>query len=49
VIDDHGNGFTWPTSLAAWEQHACAVAARNLSRQEWARFVAEPRYATVCP
>jgi WD40 repeat protein len=49
AIDDYGNGFTWPTSLAAWEHHACAVAARNLSRQEWARFVAEPRYATVCP
>ena len=26
VIDDHGNGFTWPTSLAAWEQRACTVA-----------------------
>jgi DNA-binding SARP family transcriptional activator/WD40 repeat protein len=49
VVDDHGNGFTWPTSVGIWERRACAVAARNLSREEWARFVAEPRYATVCP
>jgi WD40 repeat protein len=49
TIDDLGNAFTWPMSLSAWEQHACAVAARNLTRQEWARFVPEVPYATVCP
>ncbi len=49
VIDDHGAGFTWPTSLSAWGQRACAVAARNLTREEWAQLVAEPRYASVCP
>jgi WD40 repeat protein len=49
AIDDHGNAFSWPTTLAAWEHRACAVAARNLSRDEWARLVAESPYATVCP
>ncbi|MFI5039050.1 MAG: WD40 repeat domain-containing protein, partial [Solirubrobacterales bacterium] len=49
VIDDRGNGFTWPMSLTAWEQHACAVAARNLTPQEWARFVNGHNYARVCP
>jgi WD40 repeat protein/DNA-binding SARP family transcriptional activator len=49
VINDHGNGFTWPTSLAAWEQHACAVAGRNLTREEWARFLTGRAYTKVCP
>jgi WD40 repeat protein/DNA-binding SARP family transcriptional activator len=49
VINDRNNGFIWPTSPAAWEQRACAVAARNLTRQEWARFVTGHRYAKVCP
>ena len=49
VVDDHGNGFTWPTSIAAWEQRACTVAGRNFTRQEWSRFVTGHRYARVCP
>jgi WD40 repeat protein len=49
VVDDHGNAFTWPTSLAAWQQRACAIAGRNLTRQEWARFVPGQSYARVCP
>jgi DNA-binding SARP family transcriptional activator/WD40 repeat protein len=48
ATDDAGDTLTWPTSLGAWEQHACAVAARNLTREEWARFVPELPYATVC-
>jgi DNA-binding SARP family transcriptional activator/WD40 repeat protein len=49
AVDGLGSDFTWPTSLRAWERHACAVAARNLTRQEWARFVPELPYSTVCP
>ena len=49
AVDDHGNGFTWPTSIAAWEQRACTVAGRNFTRQEWSRFVTGPRYAKICP
>jgi DNA-binding SARP family transcriptional activator/WD40 repeat protein len=48
VIDDRGNGFIWPTSLAAWEQRACGVAARNLTRTEWARSIAGRDYARTC-
>jgi WD40 repeat protein len=47
-VDNHGNGFTWPTSIAAWAQRACTVAGRNLTRQEWSRFVSGQRYARVC-
>jgi WD40 repeat protein len=49
VVDDHGNAFTWSTSPAAWEQRACAIAGRNLTRQEWAQFVPGQDYARVCP
>ena len=49
AIDDHGNSFSWPTSLAAWDQHACAVAGRSLTLQEWKRFVSGRRYTEVCP
>ena len=49
VVDNHGNGFTWPTSIAAWKQRACTVAGRNLTPQEWSRFVTGHPYAKVCP
>jgi WD40 repeat protein len=49
VINDHGNGFTWPMSLAAWEQRACAVAGRNLTPVEWSRYLPGQGYMPVCP
>jgi WD40 repeat protein/DNA-binding SARP family transcriptional activator len=48
VADDGGGAFTWPMSLTAWEQRACSLAGRNLTRAEWAQFVAGGRYASVC-
>jgi WD40 repeat protein len=48
VVDDLGGVFTWPMSLASWEQRACSLAGRNLTRAEWAQFVSGPRYASVC-
>ena len=49
AVDDDGGAFTWPMSLTAWEQRACSVAGRNLTRAEWAQFVAGPHYGSVCP
>jgi DNA-binding SARP family transcriptional activator/WD40 repeat protein len=49
VIDDHGNGFTWPTSLAAWERRACTIAGRNLTRAEWTRYLPGHPYTRICP
>ena len=48
VIDGRGNAFTWPTSLADWEQRACAIAGRSLTREEWSRFLTGTSYARVC-
>jgi len=49
VVDDHGRALTWPTSPEAWQQRACSLAGRNLTRAEWAELVGGPRYTTVCP
>jgi DNA-binding SARP family transcriptional activator/WD40 repeat protein len=49
VVDNHGNAFTWPTSLAAWERRACTIAGRNLTRAEWARYLPGHPYTQVCP
>jgi WD40 repeat protein len=49
AVNDHGNVFRWPMSIAAWEQHACAVAVRNLTRQEWKRYLTARSYTRVCP
>jgi WD40 repeat protein len=49
AVDNHGGAFAWPASLTAWQQDACAVAGRNLTRAEWAQFVGDPRYTSVCP
>jgi WD40 repeat protein len=49
VINDHGHAFTWPTSIAGWEQRACAIAGRNLTPQEWSRYLPGQAYMRVCP
>jgi hypothetical protein len=48
AVYDDGRGTIWPTTLRAWEQHACAVAARTLTRAEWTRYVTGHPYSRVC-
>ena len=49
VLYDDGTGFVWPTSVDAWERHACQVAHRNPTHEEWQRFVGGRSYSRVCP
>jgi len=49
VVYDDGTGFLWPTTESAWEDHACAVAGRNFTREEWRRLVAGHSYSKTCP
>jgi WD40 repeat protein len=49
VVYENGTGAVWPTSLAAWEQHACNVAGRNFTHEEWRRFVGGEPYRATCP
>lgn len=44
-----GTAYRWPGSLSAWEAHACQVAGRNFTSEEWSRFVGGRSYARVCP
>ncbi len=49
VVFADGSASRWPVTSSAWEAHACAVAGRNLTREEWSRFVTGQPYATTCP
>jgi WD40 repeat protein len=49
VVHDNGLGAIWPVSADAWQQHACRVAGRNLTHEEWARFVTGRAYRRTCP
>ena len=48
AVSDDGNGTVWPATVRAWEQQACMVAARTLTRAEWTRYVPGRPYARVC-
>jgi hypothetical protein len=49
VVYDDGSGAVWPITGDAWKRHACAVAGRNLTREEWSRFLSGQGYRTTCP
>lgn len=49
VAWDDGSGFVWPVSPEAWKEHACSVAGRNFTREEWRRYVTGLEFSTVCP
>jgi WD40 repeat protein/DNA-binding SARP family transcriptional activator len=43
-----GHGYIWPATAAAWARHACTVAGRNLTHEEWTRFVGSRPYTKTC-
>ena len=49
VAYSDGSAAVWPVTVRAWLDHACAVAGRNLTREEWARFVPHRDYERTCP
>ena len=44
-----GSVVTYDTDPAAWEAHACAVAGRNLTEQEWRDAFGDRAYHRTCP
>jgi DNA-binding SARP family transcriptional activator/WD40 repeat protein len=48
AVDDRGDGVRLPTATSTWEHRACAIAARNLTRAEWAEFVPGHTYTKLC-
>lgn len=39
----------WDAGLATWRSDACALAGRNLTTEEWTRFLPDLPYAETCP
>jgi WD40 repeat protein len=48
VVFGDGTADRWPATVSAWEQHACTVAGRNFTREEWSRYVIGRGYAKTC-
>jgi WD40 repeat protein len=48
VVSPSNRAWVWPATLRAWEQHACTVAGRNLTQEEWRRFVGGRAYSKIC-
>ena len=48
AVYSDGTAYRWPISLPALEGHACAVAGRNFTLEEWRRFVGGRSYSRVC-
>jgi WD40 repeat protein/DNA-binding SARP family transcriptional activator len=45
---DSGLGVVWDVDPAAWSAHACRVANRELTREEWRDVLPERAYRSVC-
>jgi WD40 repeat protein len=43
-----GSAYRFPATIQAWERQACAEAGRNLTTEEWRRFVGGRSYSKVC-
>jgi WD40 repeat protein len=48
TLYENGRGSVWPADIRAWKAHACRVAGRNLTREEWSRFISGRAYTRVC-
>jgi WD40 repeat protein/DNA-binding SARP family transcriptional activator len=48
ALFDDGDGVIWPVTLRAWLQHACSIAGRNLTPDEWSRYIGSARYERTC-
>ena len=39
----------WDVDLQSWLKRACAIANRNLTREEWGRYMGDQPYRKTCP
>jgi WD40 repeat protein/class 3 adenylate cyclase len=49
VVYSNGQAFIWPARWQDWAAHACEVASRQLTREEWSAFVQDRPYEPACP
>ena len=48
VIFANGRGYRWDARPSAWKRHACEVADRRLTREEWSDALPDRDYAPAC-
>jgi WD40 repeat protein/DNA-binding SARP family transcriptional activator len=48
AISTQGEGLSFDMSLEAWKRHACLVAGRELTADEWAEALPDRPYQAVC-
>lgn len=44
-----GRVLLWDTDPASWAAQACRIANRNLTTEEWRKYLGERRYQKTCP
>ena len=49
IAYEDGSVISYDTDPGAWEQHACAVAGRNLTENEWHAAFGDRPYSETCP
>jgi WD40 repeat protein len=49
ALDDIGVVSLWDLSPASWQLRACTIANRNLTREEWERYIPGLPYQATCP
>ena len=49
ATDSTGRVWLYPAAPGGWETYACRLAARNLTRAEWTKFVPGQPYSRICP
>jgi hypothetical protein len=48
ITHGNGQGAVWDIDPESWEQRACAVANRTLTRVEWEEFLPGRPYEPAC-
>jgi class 3 adenylate cyclase/WD40 repeat protein len=49
AVFQDGTATSWPVDPGAWLAHACSIAGRNFTQEEWKRFVPGQSYQRTCP
>lgn len=48
AVVHEGGGYVWDVRPSSWKRHACAVAGRTLTRDEWENALPQREYAPAC-
>jgi len=48
AVSEDGTGVVWDVTAERWRRHACAVAGRELTAEEWERFLPDRPYSPTC-